>query len=66
MDEHIRRPSGQLTEEDAVTILGRLLRGEYQNRVAADYDVNPGRVAEIKSGKLFPGAREKAIRDDHR
>ena len=49
-----RQPSRKLTEEDAAVIKKRLKLGEFQNRIAADFDVNPGRIAEIKTGKLFP------------
>ncbi len=31
----------------------RILRGEFLNRIAADYDVNPGRISEIKTGQRF-------------
>ncbi|WP_226778983.1 hypothetical protein [Oceaniglobus trochenteri] len=47
-DDH-RRPSRKLSEEDRKVILERLKRGEFQNRIAADYDVNPGRISEIKN-----------------
>lgn len=49
-----RRPSRKLTESDAAVIINRIGSGEFQNRIAADYDVNPGRIAEIKKGKTFP------------
>lgn len=49
-----RRPSRRLTEADAIVILSRVYQGEFQNRIAADYDVNPGRISEIKKGKRFP------------
>ena len=61
MKKHVSIPSTHLTEEDAVVIRSRLLLKEYQHRIAADYDVNPGRISEIKTGKRFPGSREKAI-----
>jgi hypothetical protein len=28
--------------------------GWFQNRIAAVFDVNPGRVSEVKSGKRHP------------
>jgi hypothetical protein len=49
-----RRPSRRLTFDDAVAIWHRLLSGELQSRIAAEYDVNQGRVAEIKKGRMFP------------
>jgi len=57
-----RQPSRRLTFEDAVEIWLRILRGEFLNRIAADYDVNPGRVAEIKKERRFPGSREVALK----
>lgn len=54
---HTRKPSKKLTIEDAVQIIARLSRHEFQNRIAADYDVNQGRIAEIKTGKKFPELR---------
>jgi hypothetical protein len=27
--------------------------GEFLNRIAADFDVNPGRIVEIKKGRKF-------------
>jgi hypothetical protein len=46
--------------QDAVAIWRRILSGEFQHRIAADYDVNPGRIAEIKRGHLFPGSFDLA------
>jgi hypothetical protein len=49
-----RLPSRELTPADAAIIKKRLLSKEFQNRIAADFDVNQGRISEIKNGKLFP------------
>ena len=51
--KHFRRPSRKLTPADAAIIKRRLQQGEFQHRIAADFDVNPGRIAEIKTGKRF-------------
>jgi hypothetical protein len=48
-----RSPSRQLTADDAAIIKYRILTGEFLNRIAADFDVNPGRISEIKTGKAF-------------
>ncbi|BCB17332.1 hypothetical protein [Bosea sp. ANAM02] len=48
-----RSPSRRLTASDAAIIKNRILRGEFLNRIAADFDVNPGRISEIKTGKRF-------------
>lgn len=62
MSDYPRTPSRRLTFEDAVAIHRRIFNREFQNRIAADYDVNPGRIAEIKSGALHPGSLEVALR----
>ena len=41
----------QLTAQDIADIKSRLLRGEYQHHIAADYGLNQGRVSEINTGK---------------
>lgn len=56
-----REPSRRLTFEDAVEIWRRVLAGEYQHRIAAALDVNPGRVNEVIKGHKFPGSREMAL-----
>lgn len=48
-----RAPSRILTPREAATIKKRIQMGEFLNRIAADYDVNPGRISEIKTGKRF-------------
>lgn len=48
-----RSPSRILTASDAAIIKARILLGEFLNRIAADFDVNPGRISEIKTGKRF-------------
>ena len=49
-----RAPSASISPSDVPVIKRRILNGEFLNRIAADYDVNPGRISEIKSGKRFP------------
>lgn len=48
-----RAPSRILTPREAATIKKRIRMGEFLNRIASDYDVNPGRISEIKTGKRF-------------
>lgn len=50
----------QLTFHDAVDIWLRHWQGEYQHRIAASYDVNPGRVNEVLKGTRHPGSEERA------
>lgn len=57
-----RTPSYRLTQGDAVEIWIRHWAGEYQNRIAAHFDVNSGRVNEVLKGKRFPGSEQIADR----
>lgn len=50
----VRRPSKRIQPEWVPVIKTRILRGEFLHRIAADFDVNPGRISEIKSGERFP------------
>lgn len=52
-----------LSPKDVATIKLRLKRGEFQHRIAADYDLNQGRISEIARGERFaevPAAGEVA------
>lgn len=66
MAKGTRKPSYRLTFSDAVEIWLRLWRGEFQNRIAADYDVNPGRINEVSKETLHPGSREEALKKHKR
>jgi hypothetical protein len=48
-----RVPSYRIKSADFPIIKKRILSGEFLNRIAADYDVNPERIAEIKKGYRF-------------
>lgn len=48
------RPSKRLTYNDAVKIRAMLSERWIQSRIAAYFDVNPGRISEINTGKRFP------------
>lgn len=56
------RDSRKLTGKDAEHIWKLLLQGMHQHKIAALYGVNQGRISEIKTGKRFPGSKEKALR----
>ena len=43
----------KLTSEQVSIIKARLRRGDFQHRIAADYDLNQGRISEIATGKRF-------------
>jgi hypothetical protein len=55
-------PSHTLTFENAVEIWLRHWDGEFQNRIAASFDVNPGRVNEVLKERKFIGSREAALK----
>jgi len=57
-----KEPSYQLTCADAVEIWRRYWAGEYQNRIAAFFDVNQGRVNEVLKVKRYPGSEDVARR----
>ena len=57
-----RKPSYRLTFADAVDVWLRYRAGEYQNRIAAFFDVNQGRVNEVIKGKRHPGSKDAARR----
>ncbi|TGE01425.1 hypothetical protein EU555_04790 [Methylobacterium nonmethylotrophicum] len=57
-----RNRSHRLTFEEAVDVHSRLLDGEIYSRIAASYDVNQGRIADVKFGRLHPGSYEEALR----
>jgi len=42
-----------LTPHDVSIIKARLLQGEFQHHIAADYGLNQGRICEIAKGKRF-------------
>ena len=51
---YMRKPSRKLDPvTDVPAIKKRIASGEFLNRIAADFDVNPGRISEIKSGQKF-------------
>lgn len=56
----MKPPTYQLTFDDAVDIWVRCWNGEFQHRIAAQYDVNPGRVNEVLKGVRHVGSREAA------
>jgi len=55
------KPSPALTFDDAVQIWLCHWNGEFQNRIAARLDVNPGRVNEVLKERKFIGSREAAL-----
>jgi predicted XRE-type DNA-binding protein len=38
------------------------MKGEFQSRIAAAFDVNQGRIADVKAGRLHPESLAEAMR----
>ncbi|WP_336055222.1 hypothetical protein [Nitratireductor sp. CH_MIT9313-5] len=55
-------PSYRLTFEDAVEVHRMLWEGWLQSRIAAHFDVNPGRISEVKHGTLHERSYQEAKR----
>ncbi|MCP3393390.1 hypothetical protein NLM27_32045 [Bradyrhizobium sp. CCGB12] len=58
----MKRKPYQLSFEDAVHVWVRHWNGEYQHRIAASYDVNPGRVSEVIKERRHSGSRLEAAK----
>jgi hypothetical protein len=43
----------ELTPETVAIIKRRLISGELQHEIAADYRINQGRISEINTGQRF-------------
>jgi hypothetical protein len=56
------KPSYKLTFDDAIVVWLRFWNGEFQNRIAASFDVNPGRVNEVLKGRLHSGSEQAAAK----
>jgi hypothetical protein len=57
------QPSGlRLSEAQASLVKGMLLRGDRQHDIAGWFGVNPGRIAEVKDGHIFPDVPPAAPR----
>ncbi len=55
----------ELTPEQVSTIKARLARGDYQHRIAADFDLNQGRISEIATGKRFADVPPASMETSH-
>lgn len=53
----------KLTPNDVSIIKARIRRGDFQHRIAADYDLNQGRISEIAQGKRFAHVRPATLVD---
>jgi len=54
------RPSRRLTLTDAIRVWKLHWEGVFQNRIAAMFDVNPGRINEVLKGRRFPESQALA------
>lgn len=59
---NMKRKPYHLTFDDAVCVWLRHWNGEYQHRIAASYDVNPGRVNDVIKERKHFGSRAEAVR----
>ena len=41
----------KLTPQEVSIIKARIVRGDYQHRIAADFDLNQGRISEMSNGR---------------
>lgn len=55
----------ELTPEQVSIIKSRLARGDYQHRIAADFDLNQGRISEIATGKRFAAVPPASVEVEH-
>ena len=55
----------KLTSEQVSIIKARIAQGEYQHRIAADFDLNQGRISEIATGKRFASTPAAGLGDHH-
>jgi hypothetical protein len=53
-----KQPSRRLTFDDAIKVWAMFRAGEFQHRIAAYFDVNPGLVNEVVKGKRHIGSRD--------
>jgi hypothetical protein len=60
MYQQTPRAIRHLTFDEAVQVWLRFWNGEYQDRIAAFFDVNPGRVNEVVKLRKHLGSREAA------
>ena len=55
----------KLKPEQVSIIKARIAQGEYQHRIAADFDLNQGRISEIATGKRYAAIPPAGLGDHH-
>lgn len=58
--DNVRIPSHRLTYEEAVQVWLLHWDGHFQNRIAAMFDANPGRISDVLKGRKHPGSEQTA------
>lgn len=58
----VRQPSHRLTFDEAVQVWLLSFEGHFQNRIAAMFDTNPGRVNDVLKGRRHPGSQQEAMK----
>lgn len=56
-----KQSSHKLTFDEAVEVHLRIAAGDLYSRIAARFDVNQGRIADVKFGRIHPGSAEQAL-----
>ena len=56
------KASYRLTFADAVEVWLRYWAGEFQHRIAAAFDVNPGRINEVLKERQHIGSKSAALK----
>lgn len=59
--DNVRTPSHRLTYEEAVQIWLLYWDGHFQNRIAAMFDTNPGRVNDVIKERKHVGSKAEAM-----
>lgn len=52
----VRVPSHKLTFDEAVQVWCRRFHGEFYSRIAADFDINQGRIADVVRERVHRGS----------
>lgn len=57
-----KEPSYRLTYDDAVQVWLLIWDGNFQNRIAAMFDTNSGRINEVVKERKFIGSKADAMK----
>ena len=62
MDVTTRKPSYRLNYDDAVQVWLLHWEGHFQNRIAAMFDTNSGRINDVIKERKFVGSKADAMK----